>query len=63
MTRTVSITRESIARKLAVLEERYRHELMPEGERLELRERILKLRTKLTADLDAHYSGLDRLRD
>ncbi len=36
----------TIARKLQVLEERYRRELMGEEERLELRERILKLKAK-----------------
>ncbi len=36
----------TIAEKLRVLEERYAHELLPEEERLELRERILKLRKK-----------------
>ena len=36
----------TIAEKLRVLEERYRHELMGEEERLELRERILKLKKK-----------------
>ncbi len=33
---------------LAKLEERYRHELLGEEERLELRERILRLRRKLS---------------
>ena len=37
----------SVAEKLAKLEERYAHELLPEEERLELRERILELRKKL----------------
>ncbi len=37
----------TIAEKLAALEEKHRHELMPEEERLELRERILKLRKKI----------------
>ena len=36
----------TIAEKLAELEERYAHELMGEEERLELRERILKLKKK-----------------
>jgi hypothetical protein len=36
----------TIARKLRELEERYRHKLMNEEERLKLRERILKLREK-----------------
>jgi hypothetical protein len=39
----------SVAEKLAALEERYHHELLPEEERLELRERILKLKEKLVA--------------
>ncbi len=37
----------TIAEKLRELEERYRHELFPEEERLELRERILKLKKKI----------------
>ena len=41
------MTKATIARKLRVLEERFAHELLPEGERLELRERILKLRKKI----------------
>ncbi len=36
----------TIARILRELEERYRHELMGEEERLELRELILKMRKK-----------------
>jgi hypothetical protein len=36
----------TIAEKLGKLEEKYLHELLPEEERLELRERILRLRTK-----------------
>ena len=36
----------TIARILRELEERYHHELMGEEERLELRERILKMRKK-----------------
>ncbi len=35
------------ARKLRALEEKYRHELMGEDERLELRETIVRLRRKL----------------
>jgi hypothetical protein len=38
----------TIAERLAKLEEKYLHELLPEEERLELRERILKLRNKAT---------------
>ncbi len=34
------------ARTLAALEERYRHELMDELERLELRERIVRMKRK-----------------
>jgi hypothetical protein len=37
----------SLARKLRELEERYRHELLPEEERLELRERILRLQERV----------------
>jgi hypothetical protein len=33
--------------RLERLEEKYRHELLPEDERLELRERIVRLRRKL----------------
>jgi hypothetical protein len=39
----------SVAERLAKLEEKYLHELLPEEERLELRERILRLRRKLAA--------------
>ncbi len=35
-----------ITRKIDTLEERYRHELMSVEERLELRERILRLKAK-----------------
>ena len=38
-----------LAGKLRELEERYAHELLPEEERLELRERILRLKKKATA--------------
>lgn len=37
----------SVAERLKALEERYAHDLLPEEERLELRERILKLRKKI----------------
>jgi hypothetical protein len=40
-------------RRLAKLQERYAHELLPEEERLELRERILKLRKKAAAAIGA----------
>ena len=40
--------------RLAKLEERYAHELLPEEERLELRERILRLRKK--AEIEAGWS-------
>jgi hypothetical protein len=36
------------ATRLAKLEERYRHELMPPDERLELRDEILRLRRKMS---------------
>ena len=36
-------------RKIAALEERYRHELMSVEERLELRERILRLKAQARA--------------
>jgi hypothetical protein len=35
-------------KKLAALEERYRHELMDDEERQELRDRVLALRRKLS---------------
>jgi hypothetical protein len=35
-----------ITRKIAILEARYRHELMSAEERLELREQILRLKAK-----------------
>ena len=41
------MTKTTIAERLMRLEERFAHELLPEGERLELRERILKLRKKI----------------
>ena len=41
------MTKASVAERLRKLEERYAHELMGEEERLELRERILKLRKKI----------------
>jgi hypothetical protein len=37
----------STEEKLAKLEERYRHELMDEDERLELAERIIRIRRRL----------------
>ncbi len=37
----------SVAERLRVLEERYAHELLPEEERLEELERILKLKAKI----------------
>jgi hypothetical protein len=43
----------SVAEKLRKLEERYAHELLPEEERLELRERIHKLRKKLAVEARA----------
>jgi hypothetical protein len=44
--RTPSATKDSKTRQLRCLEERYRNELMGEEERLELRERILRLKVK-----------------
>ena len=41
----------SVAEKLRKLEERYAHELLPEEERLELRETFLKLKKK--AEIEA----------
>ncbi len=43
----------TIAERLAKLEEKYLHELLPEEERLELRERILKLKKKATIEAKA----------
>ena len=40
----------SVAEKIRELEEKYLHELLAEEERLELRERILKLRKKATME-------------
>jgi hypothetical protein len=40
------LTETSVAERLAKLEEKYLHELLPEEERLELRERILRLKAK-----------------
>ena len=40
----------TIPEKIRKLEERYAHELLPEEERLELRERILKLKKKATIE-------------
>ena len=51
-------------RRLRALEDRYRNELMSEEERLELRDRILKLRRNLetpTDTVDAHHSCLGGL--
>ena len=50
-------------RRLRALEDRYRNELMDEQERLELRDRILKLRRKLETaaeTVDVHHSCLER---
>jgi hypothetical protein len=50
-------------RRLRTLEDRYRNELMDEQERLELRDRILKLRRKLetaSETVDTHHSCLER---
>ena len=40
------MTKISVAERIRKLEERFAHELLPEGERLELRERILRLKKK-----------------
>lgn len=45
-TRSLAQPAHPIARKIAALEERYRHELTSVEERLELRKRILKLKSK-----------------
>jgi hypothetical protein len=42
---------EKVAADLRVLEDRYRHEFMDEDERLELRERILRIRRRLNFGL------------
>jgi hypothetical protein len=44
----VPVTKTSVDGRLRELEERYARELMGEEERLELRERILKLKRKAT---------------
>ena len=44
----------TIRERLAKLEEKYLHESLPEGERLELQERILRLRKK--AEIEAGRS-------
>ncbi len=44
------MTTTTIAERLKKLEERFAHELLPEEERLELRERILKLKKKATIE-------------
>ena len=41
------VTKTTIPEKIRILEARYAHELLPEEERLELRERILKLKKKI----------------
>jgi hypothetical protein len=56
----VTVPADLEARKLRRLEDRYRNELMPEEERCELRDRILKLRRDMDA-LDAQHSCLERL--
>jgi hypothetical protein len=50
--------------KLATLEERYKDELLDPDERLELRDRINRLKSKaetIAETVDAHYSGLERM--
>ena len=41
------MTKTTIPEKIRILEARYAHELLPEAERLERRERILKLKKKI----------------
>jgi hypothetical protein len=54
-----------MARILTEAEERYRRELLDPEERLELRDRIARLKRRNTEaaaeTLEAHHSGLDRL--
>jgi hypothetical protein len=50
-TPTIRPEREKVARALRVLEERFRHELMPEEERLELHDRIVRIRRRLNFGL------------
>lgn len=45
----IPVTKTSVAEKLRALEERFAHELLPDAQRLELRECILRLREKLAA--------------
>ena len=44
------MTKTTIPEKIRKLEERYAHELLPEEERLELRERIRKLKERATIE-------------
>ena len=47
-TPTIRSGAEKVARDLRVLEERLRHELMDDEERQELRDRVLRLRRRLS---------------
>ena len=61
--RTVPAPETPEERRLRTLEDRYRNELIDEEERLELRDRILKLRRMLETaaeTVDAHHSCLER---
>jgi hypothetical protein len=52
------------AELLACLENRYRNQLMSEEERLEVRDRMNRLRRKaetIAETVDAHHSGLERM--
>ena len=55
--RKIPVTKVSLVERLAKLEERYAHDLLPEEERLELRERILKLKRKATTLEAGRRSG------
>jgi hypothetical protein len=50
-TPTIRPEREKVAEELRVLEDQLRHELMDDEERLELRERIIRIRRRLNFGL------------
>jgi hypothetical protein len=64
VTTTETVPTERRDGKLAALEERYKHELLNPDERLDLRDRINRLKGKAetTAEtVDVHHSGLERM--
>ena len=61
-----SVEHEELRTKIADLADRYRHELMSEEARLELRDLVRRLKRKLREEADvevteSHYSGLEKL--